>query len=79
MRADEFLNIVNKSSKENKYKLGTIDPSYSKGRPRVIFDGEDTPSQKKYPYLGSYTPGKNDRVLLLSVSGTYVVLGKVII
>lgn len=79
MRADEFLNIMNNNSKENNYKLGTIDPGYSGGRPRIIFDGEDAPSQKKYPYLGSYTPGKNDRVLLLSVSGTYVVLGKVII
>jgi len=78
MRADEFLGIVNKGSEEKNYKLGTIDPNYTEGKPRIIFDGEDTASEKKYPYLGSYAPRKNDRVLLQRVANSYVVLGKVI-
>lgn len=44
---------------------------------KLIFDGEETASQKQYAYLDSYTPAVGDRVLLASISGTYVILGKI--
>lgn len=57
------------------YKIGTI--ANVNGKPTIQFAGEDQPSQKKYPFLDSYTPVEGDRVLLASVSGTYVVIGKI--
>lgn len=57
------------------YKIGTI--ADVNGKPTIRFAGEDQPSQKKYSFLDSYTPVEGDRVLLASVSGTYVVIGKI--
>ena len=78
MTPDVFLNILQNKDKEDVYKLGKVNPAHMEGRPSVIFDGENIPSKKKYPYLSSYTPKGSDRVLMLKVSGTYVILGKVI-
>lgn len=58
-------------------KIGRIDPNYSSGLPRIIFDGEVVVSGKVYPCLSSYKPVKNDRVLLRAVKGSYVVLGAI--
>jgi hypothetical protein len=75
--ANDFLGML--IPEENKQpSLGTIDSAYTSGRPKIIFDGETTASLKKYPYLDSYTPAANDRVLLLKVSGSYVIVGKIV-
>lgn len=58
------------------FKQGRIDPGYAGGRPSILFEGEETPSGKQYPYLSSYTPTANDIVILARVAGSYVVLGK---
>lgn len=57
-------------------KLGRIDPAYTSGLPRVIFDGEEAVSGKRYPFLTSYTPVPNDRVYLKYVKGSYVITGR---
>ncbi|WP_315122346.1 hypothetical protein [uncultured Clostridium sp.] len=59
------------------FKLATVTIA-SGSNFKIKFDGEAVESQKIYKRLGSYSPTKGDRVLLASVSGTYVVLGKVI-
>lgn len=41
----------------------------------VQFDGESTPSNKYFKSLKSYTPQVGDRVLMLSISGSYIILG----
>lgn len=76
--ANDFLKIIGPADKVINYKLGKIDPTYSSGRPKIIFDGETIASTKQYPYLGSYTPVAGDRVLMLLVAGSYVILGKII-
>ena len=59
------------------YKLGTV--TSTSGGIYVQFDGETTPSTKKYKRLASYSsPTVNDRVLLIKVGGTYVIIGKVV-
>lgn len=59
------------------YKLGTV--TSTSGGVSVQFDGETTPSTKKYKRLASYSsPTVNDRVLLIKVGGTYVIIGKVV-
>lgn len=57
-------------------RLGTVvDAS---GRPQIRFDGEDEASERRYPFLESYTPVVGDRVLLLKCGNTWVVIGKVV-
>lgn len=76
--AAELLQIASGNPPQNGYRLGKVDPAYSSGRPKVVFDGETTASGKQYPYLASYTPAAGDRVLLAAVAGSYVVLGKIV-
>lgn len=73
-----FIKSVQPKNSVNSYKLGKIDPIYASGNPKIVFDGESVTSTKKYPYLSSYTPVANDRVLLLRVANSYVVLGKIV-
>lgn len=44
----------------------------------LTFYGDETPSQKSYKRLSSYTPTKGDTVLVLNVNGSYVIVGKVV-
>jgi hypothetical protein len=59
-------------------RLATIDPAYSgAGAPKVTFDGESTLSSKLYAYADSYRPAAGDRVLLVPIGTTYMIVGKV--
>jgi len=61
----------------SEYKLGTV--TSISGGISVQFDGETTPSTKKYKRLASYSsPTVSDRVLLIKAGGTYVIIGKVV-
>jgi hypothetical protein len=57
--------------------MGTV-KSLSNGDPLIQFDGETLVSQKVYKRLASYSPAVNDRVLIMPISGSYVILGKII-
>ena len=59
------------------YKLAYVD-SVTSGIAVIHFFGEENPSEKTYKRLSSYTPAAGDKVLLMKVSGTYVILGKVV-
>jgi hypothetical protein len=48
------------------------------GRPTLKFDGETLATTLAYPYLASYTPTIGDRVLVIMLNGSGVVLGKVV-
>lgn len=75
--AQEFIGM-NAAGEQKVFKLATVTALFSpSGSPKIKFDGESTASEKKYSYLASYTPTVNDRVLLASVGGTYVILGKI--
>lgn len=50
----------------------------SDGRPIIRFNGETADSSKKYKHLDSYTPTVGDYVVLVMISRTYVILGKVV-
>lgn len=78
IQAADFLKIAKGDTPKAPYRLGKIDSAYSSGRPKIVFDGETTASEKQYPYLISYTPAANDRVLMAKVAGSYIVIGKVI-
>lgn len=58
--------------------LGTIS-AYSSGTGvRLTIDGESSPTSKNYMFLSSYTPTVGDRVIVEEISGSYVVIGKVV-
>ena len=58
-------------------RLATV--TSTSGGISIQFDGETSASAKKYKRLASYSsPAVNDRVLLVNVGGTYIVLGKIV-
>lgn len=69
-----FISAFMNPKKEKIIQFARVDPNYTSGRPRLIFDGESGVSGKAYPYLSSYTPQPNDRVMV--VKG--VVIGKIV-
>lgn len=71
---DEFVNMFKKQEQQNLIRFAKIDVNYTSGRPSVIFDGEEVPTIKKYPYLSSYEPLPGDKVMLVK----NVIVGKVI-
>ena len=58
--------------------LGTISAVDNDSGLQLIIDGEDEPTTKKYTYMASYVPTANDRVIIEEISGSYVIMGKVI-
>ena len=65
--------IVRKELPPDPYKIGRIHSTDG----RILFDGENTPTTKKYAHISSYEPKLNERVLLARVKGSYVILGKI--
>lgn len=58
--------------------LATVTKIVSNQGINLLIDGEQEPTTKKYTYLASYSsPRVNDRVLVVEIDGSYVVLGKV--
>lgn len=79
MNAQDFVALISTLNKNTaQLSLGKIDPAYATGRPKIVFDGDTSASGKAYPYLSSYTPSANDRVLIANVGGSHVVLGKIL-
>lgn len=80
MRTAEFVRILESLIRKQikpSYAIGTVDPNYSLGKPRIRFDGEQTVSSKRYSHLSSYQPRKSDRVLMAKLAGTNVILGSI--
>jgi hypothetical protein len=75
--AEELVQETEPQEVESDFKLGTVADLFENGTAKILFDGEETPSEKQYAYLSSYTPAKDDRVLLGAMGGTYIILGKV--
>lgn len=74
MDVTEFLDLTEDKKPEVRVRYGKIPANYTSGRPTVLLDGATTPTVRKYPYLGSYTPAANDRVMILNG----VILGKIV-
>lgn len=68
-------------SQDRPIRLATIDPAYDPTDfpgtlPLVTFDGESTLSGKRYPvYSPGYVPSPGDRVVMLPVGNTYIIIG----
>jgi hypothetical protein len=60
------------------FKIATIPAAYTSGRPTLIWDGETTASARTYPYVASYTPAANDRVIVAMCGQVPVIFGKIV-
>lgn len=65
IKMDVFLDAFKNDKPESIVKFARIDNTYTTGRPRLIFDGEAVRTVKAYPYLSTYTPIANDRVMVV--------------
>lgn len=72
-----------KDSSDRGIKLAVIDSAYVASSfatgtlPRVTFEGESTLSTKFYPVLGPYWPQPSDRVALVPIGTTWLIIGPV--
>ena len=57
--------------------LGKISQFDNNSGVKLIIDGEEEPTTKKYAFLSTYSPEVGDRVLIEEISDSYVVLGAV--
>ena len=64
-----------KSSLERPIRIGTIDPYYTSGQARILFDGETVISDRGYSWVSTYSPVGGDRVYLVPVGQTYLIGG----
>lgn len=66
-------------------RLAIVDSAYTTGLPKLQFEGEVdedgvTPvlSTKQYSHLSSYSPAANDRVVVVKIAATWIIIGKVV-
>lgn len=77
---DELEDVVVEQSKPAvEFYLATITTGNSSYGLKIKLDGDSNGSEKFYKLLqtGREPPTTNDRVLVMKISGTYVVLGKI--
>ncbi len=71
----EYFEDLSKEAKKP-FKLGTVSQLNAGGTPYVRLDGESTAAEIGIPYLNTYTPVVNDRVLMINYNGL-IIIGKV--
>ena len=75
--ADPHIGAGYVPSESRPPRIGTVDPAYAGATTaKITFDGEATLSVKAYPFLG-VKPAASDRVALLPVGRSYLILGKI--
>lgn len=77
----QHVGLAENPSANAPMRLAVIDVSYDPAEypvtlPRVLFEGEDTIGDKRYPVMPrDYVPGPGDRVVMLPVGHTYIIIG----
>lgn len=75
--AEELVQATETTEEQKCFKLATVIDLFENATAKVLFDGEEEPSEKQYSYLDSYVPSVGDRALLGALGGTYIILGKI--
>jgi len=68
------LDVLDDVKRNTSTKMGKAYDVNASGA-RVHFDGEATPSMKRYRYLKGNQPSNGERVILHRVGGSWVILG----
>lgn len=66
-----------KPSQDKPIRIAVVQPDYSGGLVQVRFEGEDGIGQKGYASISSYNPQPNDRVVMVPIGTTYLIMGRV--
>lgn len=81
MIEDHDLELINRKIKgwltNHLFTTAIVDSVDSNGC-SVIFAGESTPTQKRYKRLEDTTLAQGDRVLMLRMGTTFLILGKIV-
>lgn len=74
---DEFISTENNGQAE--FYLATMTSGTMNEGISFTIDGQSSPTSKKYKMLltGKEPPRTGDRILVMKISGTYIVLGKI--
>ncbi len=72
-----YVQASRQTSADRPVRIAVIDPAYTSGWPNVTFEGESVMSTKGYVYVESYVPVAADRVLMLPVGNSYMIVGAV--
>lgn len=75
IQPQQFVKQFGNPKQENIVQFGKVDPGYTSGRPSVIYDVDllSGALSKPLPYLDSYTPAADDRVMIIKG----VIIGKI--
>lgn len=77
INAIDFVTLMAPNKDGNSFKLAVVEGISPNNSAIIHFDGEEEPSNKNYPYLASYQANVNDRILLIRIGGTYIIIGKI--
>lgn len=77
INTEEMVVQTSPEAAPSPFKLGTVAALFANNTAQVLFDGETTASEKQYAYLSTYVPEVDDRVLLVNVGGTYIIMGDI--
>lgn len=71
----EFVDLFGSQKNRDIVQFAKIDPAYTSGRPRVIYDMDVVSSTLSKPlsYVDSYTPAAGDRIMIIKG----VIIGKI--
>lgn len=64
-------------SSDRNIRLATIDPYFTVGKPRVLFDGESRLTERTFSWDAAYSPRGGDRVFMMPVGQSYIIMGQV--
>lgn len=76
INASDFVSLMTPKESKN-FKLAVVKDISQNNTAIIQFDGEEYPSSKSYAYLDTYNAQAGDRILLISLGGTYIIVGKV--
>lgn len=62
---NDFLDLMDDKTPQVRVQFGKIPSTYTTGRPTVILDGATVPTVKTYPYIGTYKPVANHRIMII--------------
>jgi len=78
IKSDELIDMLQGEPNDLSLRFAKVVSVNTAGEPTLLFDGEDTPSQKKHVMHHSYIPKTGDRVFLLRSRklNSYILMGK---
>lgn len=78
IQSNQLYNEITQAGQTNEKSTRMATVTSTSGGIFIQFYGEDTPSQKPFKRLNSYTARVGDVVLVQKINGSYIITGKVV-